>query len=357
MRGALLSRPCSGSRLLVFVLLARAFVDGGLVVSFDDNVSRWVADNVPGWVEQIARVVTWLGGAIGAGVVTAVALVVLWRSSRRADALFLGGAVVGITVLVAVLKNVYERARPDLGTVIALPHSYSFPSGHAATAVVLYGALGILRPSERARGSGPLPGSAEPPCWHSRSVPAACCSTSTSVSDVAAGFAVGLAWLCCCAIVRDVLRGQASAASQPFIASSRLRAAGWLVGAALLALAIGSSRVLLNVHFVSDVAAGFAVGLAWLCCCAIVRELTRSGRDGHRPQDPPVADQENQPLAQLLEELGAQLDWVREYLDPVQLTARQGARAPHGCARFLGRPATGGAHLHSPPRSPARLGS
>jgi len=27
-----------------------------------------------------------------------------------------------------------------------------------------------------------------------------------------------------------------------------------------------------------------------------------------------VADQENQPLAQLLEELGAQLDWVREYL-------------------------------------------
>ena len=190
--------------LLVFVLLARAYVDGGLVVSFDDNVSRWVADTVPGWVEQVARVVTWFGGAIGTGVVTAAALVVLWRSNRRPDALFLAGAVGGISVLVPVLKAVYERARPDLGTVIALPHSYSFPSGHAATAVVLYGALGILL-AERA--------------------------------------------------------------------SSRLRAAEWLVGAALLALAIGTSRVLLNVHFVSDVAAGFAVGLAWLCCCAIVREL------------------------------------------------------------------------------------
>ena len=109
----------------------------------------------------------------------------LWRATRRADALFLAAAVVGITVLVPVLKAVYERARPDLGTAIALPHSYSFPSGHAATAVVLYGALGILL-AERA--------------------------------------------------------------------SSRLRAAGWLVGAALLALAIGTSRVLLNVHFVSDVA-------------------------------------------------------------------------------------------------------
>jgi len=192
--------------MLVFVLLARAFVAHGLVVSFDDDVARWVADNLPASVEWIARVVTWLGGAIGTAVVTVVAVAVLWRASRRADALFVGGAVVGITVLVAVLKAVYERARPDFGSVIALPHSYSFPSGHAATAVVLYGALAILL-AERA--------------------------------------------------------------------SSRLRAAGWLAGAAMLALAIGTSRVLLNVHFVSDVAAGFAAGLAWLCCCAIVRDVLR----------------------------------------------------------------------------------
>ena len=166
--------------LLVFVFLARAYVDGGLVVSFDDNVSRWVADTVPGWIEQVARVVTWLGGAIGTGVVTAVALVVLWRADRRADALFLAGAVVGITVLVAVLKSVYERARPDLGTVIPLPHSYSFPSGHAATAVVLYGALGLLlaeRASSRLRAVGWLAARAS---WRSRSARAACCSTSTS---------------------------------------------------------------------------------------------------------------------------------------------------------------------------------
>ena len=203
--------------MLVFVLLARAFVDGGLVVSFDDDVSRWVADNLPGSVEWMARVVTWLGGAIGAGVVTVVAVAALWRWSRRADALFVGGAVVGITVLVAVLKNVYERARPDLGTVIALPHSYSFPSGHAATAVVLYGALAILqaeRASSRLRAVAWLGGAAV----LTLAIGASRVLLNVHfLSDVAAGFAVGLAWLCCCAIVRDVLRGQASAASQPFI--------------------------------------------------------------------------------------------------------------------------------------------
>jgi undecaprenyl-diphosphatase len=192
--------------MLVFVALAQAYVNGGQVVSFDDNVARWVADTVPSWLEWVSRVLSWLGGAVGTVVVGGTAFVVLWRAGRRIDAFFVAASAVGITVLVWVLKNVYERARPDHGSPIALPHSYSFPSGHAATAVVLYGALGLLF-AEHAR--------------------------------------------------------------------SRLRAAGWLVAATALALAIGASRVLLDVHFVSDVLAGFAVGLAWLCCCAIVRDVMR----------------------------------------------------------------------------------
>ncbi len=195
--------------VLAFVVLGAAFVRGGQVVAVDDDVARWVAGNVPGAVEWTARVFTWLGGGVGTAVVAGAAVVVLWRASRPADAAFIACAVIGITVLVAVLKAVYGRARPDLGSPIALPHSYSFPSGHAATAVVLYGALGLLA-AERAR--------------------------------------------------------------------SRSRAVAWLVAAAVVAFAIGTSRILLNVHFVSDVAAGFAVGLTWLCCCAIVRDVVAPRR-------------------------------------------------------------------------------
>ena len=192
--------------LLAFVALAAAFVRGGQVVVVDDDVSRWVAESIPGWIEWIARLFTWLGGPVGTAVVAGSAAVLLWRAGRKEDAGFVVLSVVGITVLVAVLKAIYERARPEIGSAIPLPHSYSFPSGHAATAVVLYGALGLLL-AERAR--------------------------------------------------------------------SPTRAAAWLVAAGFVALAIGASRVLLNVHFVSDVAAGFAVGLAWLCCCAIVRDMLR----------------------------------------------------------------------------------
>ncbi|MNL57305.1 PAP2 superfamily protein [compost metagenome] len=56
----------------------------------------------------------------------------------------------------------------------------------------------------------------------------------------------------------------------------RLAPASWrlpcVAVAAALIMAIGLSRILLQVHFASDVTAGFAVTLAWLAVCAAVAE-------------------------------------------------------------------------------------
>ena len=52
-----------------------------------------------------------------------------------------------------------------------------------------------------------------------------------------------------------------------------------LVAALALALTVGISRVVLRVHFASDVAAGFASGSAWLALCITGAELMRRWRD------------------------------------------------------------------------------
>jgi undecaprenyl-diphosphatase len=52
-----------------------------------------------------------------------------------------------------------------------------------------------------------------------------------------------------------------------------------LIAAMALALMVGISRVVLRVHFASDVAAGFASGSAWLALCITSAELVRWWRE------------------------------------------------------------------------------
>ncbi len=74
----------------VFVLLALAY-EGAAVSGVDDDVARWVGDELPTWVEWPSRVFSWVGGWIG---------------------LVVGGMVMGVVLL-------WERAWIDLGFLIA----------------------------------------------------------------------------------------------------------------------------------------------------------------------------------------------------------------------------------------------
>ena len=74
-----------------------------------------------------------------------------------------------------------------------------------------------------------------------------------------------------------------------FLPVARGRWRTWFaIGTAALVAAIGISRILLGVHYVSDVIGGWAIGVAWLGLTAFAFELTR--RAAGQPASHPVAE-------------------------------------------------------------------
>lgn len=70
-----------------------------------------------------------------------------------------------------------------------------------------------------------------------------------------------------------------------FLPLVRRRRAAAVAATGLVVLAIGASRILLGVHFVSDVVGGHVLGLAWLCASTAAFQIWRTER-GRRSSHP-----------------------------------------------------------------------
>jgi len=76
-----------------------------------------------------------------------------WRRKRKSFLLIFVANCLSEFVLNPILKTIFSRARPTLFEVITQPESLSFPSGHAMSAMVVYGGVAAvviaLRPRAR----------------------------------------------------------------------------------------------------------------------------------------------------------------------------------------------------------------
>ena len=184
-----------------FGALAEEVAEGD--TGLDNRIADELHEHATRPLTEFFEAVTTLGNGIVLAGVAAIAAYLLARRRYYAEAVLMVLAYVGAEVLSYSLKLAFQRDRPFFTDPLATVSTYSFPSGHATVSVAVYGALCLVLVR---RLTGP-------------------------------------ARLVCLAV------------------------------AVLLVSLIGFSRLYLGVHFLSDVLAGFSVGLAWLALCVVVLDL------------------------------------------------------------------------------------
>ena len=136
------------------VMLATALTAGWVVTRAEDArvfqradsaFVRWLAGNRSETLSDLSGPVAELGNTavvIGVAIVVAVALVLLRRPRW---VMFLAVVLVGEVVIFLTTAAMIDRRRPPVPHLDAeLPPTSSFPSGHTAAAICLYGAIAIL---------------------------------------------------------------------------------------------------------------------------------------------------------------------------------------------------------------------
>ena len=182
------------------------------------------------WITPVMMAASIIGDTIGRLLIMAVVAIALLYRRQRHAAQWLALVTVGGTFLNTGLKQIFAAPRPDLLPHIDIVHSYSFPSGHSAGTMILFGALAML--TRLGLGAPPPPFAL---------------SLSTRRAAIANGF--------------PSFRKKRASTS-----SARTALSGLYLAVALIAL-IGTSRVWLGVHWPTDVLAGWIEGLGWLCLC------------------------------------------------------------------------------------------
>ena len=97
-----------------------------------------------GVTTAVMQAVSMAGGSIGRVLLFNIALVGLLWQGRRFAALWLTFTMAGGTLLNLGLKQIFAAPRPDLLPHLDIVNSYSFPSGHAAGNMILFGAIAML---------------------------------------------------------------------------------------------------------------------------------------------------------------------------------------------------------------------
>lgn len=149
-------------RSLLFGLAASAFGFWAFILIADEvaegerfGIDEWLISSLrsssdpampvgPGWLHEAMRDITALGSTSVLFIITIGATGFMLLSHARRAALWTLLAVLSGTILSFVLKEAFDRPRPDLILHMTKVYTSSFPSGHAMMSAIVYLTLGAL---------------------------------------------------------------------------------------------------------------------------------------------------------------------------------------------------------------------
>ncbi|HJQ19912.1 MAG TPA: phosphatase PAP2 family protein [Gemmatimonadaceae bacterium] len=119
-------------------------VRSGSTQAFDDTVLRWFAAHRSQTLDAAMLEITFLGTGTVVMMMVAITGMFLWLTRHKYSALLLLISTFGGILLNNLLKQGFLRPRPQIVAWGTNAMSWSFPSGHAMSAAVVYGTVAYL---------------------------------------------------------------------------------------------------------------------------------------------------------------------------------------------------------------------
>ena len=207
--------------ILAFASITEGLTETPYLSAWDQKFVVAAHEHIQTWELKLFEMATALGGRLTSLVLgVGLSLWFLIRRNKRFLLLWAGG-LVGNSIIIQILKQLYERPRPEFSSPFLTEANFSFPSGHAAASIVMYGLLAYLilirknklkTPARLAVVTGVL--------WVGVFIGTSRLALGVHYpSDVLAGWLVALAWLtvvvCVDQYVRSTTRNRTSRLDAP----------------------------------------------------------------------------------------------------------------------------------------------
>lgn len=122
---------------LLFFILTLLFIKLGMFTQVDSLINQWVKENSLPALLLISTVIGYIFEPIIAIIISFMASIFLWFKDSKRDSLLFAIIAAISGMLIFSLKELVHRVRPEN----IVETNFSFPSGHATFAVILFGFL------------------------------------------------------------------------------------------------------------------------------------------------------------------------------------------------------------------------